>query len=77
MLKTGYENMKIYSLYKNDGMMNVFFLFIYHQEECNERERKYEFLVFLISDKYQYWCFLFLPQVSIPSHIELFLIKKV
>ena len=40
MLKTKYRNVKIYSLCKNDGMMYVFFLFIYHEEECKGRERK-------------------------------------
>ena len=31
--------MKIYKSCKNDVMVNVFFLFTYHQEECNEREK--------------------------------------
>ena len=39
MLKTEHKNLKIYSLCKNDGMINVFFLFIYHQEECTGREK--------------------------------------
>ena len=39
MLKTERKNVKICSLCKNDGMMNVFFLSIYHQEDCNEREK--------------------------------------
>ena len=48
MLKTEHKNVKIYSLCKNDGMMNVFFLFIYHQQECNGREREnVNFLCFL------------------------------
>ena len=58
--------------------MNIFFLFIYHQEECYGRERKcfLMFLMFLIPDKFQYWCFLFLPQVSVLFLKELFLIKQ-
>ena len=43
--QTEHKNMKIYSICKNDGMMNVFFLFIYHQKECNER-------IHLIPDKF-------------------------
>ena len=39
-VKTEHKNVKIYSLCKNNGMMNVFFLFIYHKEECNGRDRK-------------------------------------
>ena len=35
--KTEHKKMKIYSIWKNDGMMTVFFLFIYHQKECKER----------------------------------------
>ena len=69
MLKTEHKNVKIYSLYKNDEMMNVFFLFIYHQEECNGRKRH-------IADKFQYWYFLFLPQISVLFLTELFLIKN-
>ena len=40
MLKTEHRNVKINILCKNDEMMNVFFLFIYHQEECNGTEKK-------------------------------------
>ena len=38
-VKTEHKNVKTYSLCKNNGMMNVFFLFIYHKEECNGRDR--------------------------------------
>ena len=49
MLKTEHKNVKICSLCKNDEMMNVFFLFIYHQGECNRGEReKVNFLCFLL-----------------------------
>ena len=51
MLKTEDKNLKIYSLCKNDGMMNVLFLFIHCQEDCNGRVGKLEFLVSLIPDK--------------------------
>ena len=40
MLETEHKNVKISSLCKNDGVMNFFYLFIYHEEECNKRERK-------------------------------------
>ena len=67
MLKTEHRNVKIYSLCRNDEMMDVFFLFIYDKEERNRRERERErkkvnFLCFLLKitgasyfcHKYQY-----------------------
>ena len=39
-VKNGTKYLKICSLWKNNGMINVFFLFMYHKEECNGRDRK-------------------------------------